>query len=73
MADMDLKKTIAPVVDRDLCHGCGTCVASCPLATIELTRDNRRGTRLFIPTFELYKTAEYTFAPRRLRRSCREQ
>ena len=43
MADMDLKKTIAPVVDRDLCHGCGTCVASCPLNAIELTRDDRRG------------------------------
>ena len=47
---MKKDKTIARVVARDLCHGCGTCVSLCPLAAIALTRDDRRG--IYIPQID---------------------
>ena len=45
-----MEDTIKSVVDRDLCHGCGTCVSSCPLEIIEMTRDERRG--IYVPQLD---------------------
>jgi coenzyme F420 hydrogenase subunit beta len=47
---MEIGKTIKAVIDTDLCHGCGTCVAACPLAAIEMIRDDSRG--LYIPRID---------------------
>jgi len=44
---MKIEKTIKAVTDTDLCHGCGTCIVACPLAAIEMTKDDHRG--LYIP------------------------
>lgn len=40
-------KTIDSVVKDDLCTGCGTCLALCPLSAINMVRDNSRG--IYIP------------------------
>lgn len=40
-------KTIASVVKEDLCTGCGTCVASCPVFAISMVMDNSRG--IYVP------------------------
>ena len=43
-------KTIATVVESNLCHGCGTCISLCPLDAIALTRDNHRG--IYLPKID---------------------
>lgn len=40
-------KTVSYVVEKDLCHGCGTCVAACPVNAISLSIDTRRG--IYLP------------------------
>lgn len=44
---MKTNKTIDSVVKDDLCTGCGTCVALCPLSAINMVKDNSRG--LYVP------------------------
>lgn len=41
------KETIISVTEKDLCTGCGTCVAICPREAIELTLNNEKG--MYIP------------------------
>ncbi|MEM3449035.1 MAG: 4Fe-4S binding protein, partial [Nitrososphaerota archaeon] len=42
--------TIAPIVKRDLCTGCGTCVGVCPSSAIKIVKDDLKG--IFIPQIE---------------------
>jgi len=33
---MEVREKILPVIDRELCVGCGTCVELCPTGAVEL-------------------------------------
>jgi len=43
-------KTIDSVVKEDLCAGCGTCLALCPLSAINMVKDNSRG--IYVPQID---------------------
>jgi len=43
-------KVITEVVKDNLCTGCGTCVALCPLSAIEMVKDDSKG--IYLPRLE---------------------
>ena len=46
-------KTIAEVVNDNLCTGCGTCVALCPLSAIDMVKDDYKG--VYVPKLDKEK------------------
>jgi len=44
------EKTISPVVENNLCTGCGTCVALCPNEAIEMVIDENKG--VYVPELD---------------------
>ena len=44
---MDENKTIAQITGKNLCTGCGTCIALCPRGAIKLTINRNKG--IYIP------------------------
>lgn len=47
---MKNNKTIDSVVKDDLCAGCGTCLALCPLSAINMVKDNSEG--IYVPQID---------------------
>ena len=44
---------IEGVVEKDLCHGCGTCAAICPSSAISMSLDDKQG--IFLPLIDQSK------------------